>query len=181
MTEQEIIQRCKDNDRRGQEALYRKYLPVIKSMCLRYTQDEDRLISIINNGFLKVFKGIHQYKATGSFEGWIRRTVFNALSDYFRKENKYIKNTFFEVPDAGQQSEALADLFYADLLDIVEELPETTAMVFKKYAIEGYTHKEIGEILGFTDGTSKWHLFEARKKLKNLLKMKGNKLYGYVG
>lgn len=181
MTEQEIIQRCKENDRRGQEALYRRYFPVIKSMCLRYTQDEDRLVTIMNNGFLKVFKGIKSFEGKGSFEGWIRRTAFNALSDFFRKENKYIKNTFFEVPDKGQQSEALADLFYADLLEVVEGLPETTAAVFKKYAIEGYTHKEIGQSLGFTDGTSKWHLFEARKKLKELLKNKGNKLYGYVG
>jgi len=176
-----MIKRCIANDRRGQEALYRHFLPVIKSMCLRYTQDEDRLITIINNGFLKVFKGLHQYKATGSLEGWIRKTVFHALSDFFRKENRYLKNTYFEVPDKGQQGEALIDLFYADLVDVVEELPETTAAVFKQYAIEGYTHKEIGERMGFSDGTSKWHVFEARKKLKMLLKNKGNKLYGYVG
>ena len=181
MTEQEIIQGCKNNKRVAQEALYKKYLPLVKSLCMRYTRDEDRMISIINDGFLKVFKGIHKYKATGSFEGWIRRIAFNALSDYFRKENKYLKNTFFEVPESGQQGEAITDLFFADLVELLDVLPETTSVVFKKYAIEGYTHKEIGAILGFSDGTSKWHVFEARKKLKELIKTRGNKLYGYVG
>jgi len=182
MTEKDLIAGCKSNDRKAQEALYRRYFPVVKSLCLRYTQDEDRLISIINDGFMKVFKGINQYKSKGSFEGWIRRTAFNALSDYFRKENKYLKKTNFEVPERGQKEEALADLFYADLLVMVDDLPEMTARVFTKYAIEGYTHKEIGESLGFSDGTSKWHLFEARKKLKAQLKnTKGHKLYSYVG
>lgn len=181
MTESELIQGCKDNIRSYQEALYRKYLPVVKAMCLRYTQDEDMLISIINNGFLKVFKGIHKYKATGSFEGWLRKTTYHALCDYFRKENKYLKNTFFDLPEKSEKSEALSDLYYSDLLDLVDLLPETTSIVFKKYAIEGYTHKEIGESLGISDGTSKWHLFEARKKLKQMLKKKGNKFYGYVG
>lgn len=181
MTESELIKGCKANKRSYQEALYRRYFPIVKSMCLRYTQDEDKLVTIINNGFLKVFKGIHQYKSIGSFEGWLRKTTYHALCDYFRKENKYLKNTFFDVPEKSQQSEALTDLYYTDLLDLVEELPETTSQVFKKYAIEGYTHKEIGKSLGFSDGTSKWHLFEARKKLKKMLKNRGNKFYGYVG
>ncbi len=182
MTEKDLIAGCKSNDRKAQEALYRRYFPVVKLLCLRYTQEEDRLISIINDGFMKVFKGINKYKSKGSFEGWIRRTAFNALSDYFRKENKYLKNTSFEVPEQRQQEEALADLFYADLLVMVDDLPETTAKVFTKYAIEGYTHKEIGKSLGFSDGTSKWHLFEARKKLKAQLKnTKGHKLHSHVG
>lgn len=182
MSEKDLIKGCKANDRKAQEALYRRYFPIVKSLCLRYTKDEDSLISIINDGFMKVFKGINQYKSQGSFEGWLRRTAFNALSDHFRKENRYLKRTSFDVPEQSQEVQALADLFYADLLVMVDDLPETTAIVFKKYAIEGYTHKEIGESLGLSDGTSKWHLFEARKKLKVLLKnTKGHKLYGYVG
>lgn len=181
MTEKEIILACKQNDRRAQEALYRQYFPLVKSICLRYTQDEDRLVTIINNGFLKVFKGIKDYTFSGSFEGWVRRVVFNAMCDFFRKENKYLKNTSFDVPEKSQQSEALSDLYYADLIDVVEKLPNKTGDVFKKYAIEGYNHREIGEALGMSEGTSKWHLFEARKQLKKLLKLKGNKLYGYVG
>ena len=181
MTEKELIKACKNNDRKAQEMLYRRYFSIVKSICLRYTQDEDKLVSIINDSFLKVFKGVQGYESTGSFEGWIRRTSFNALSDYFRKDNRYTKNTSFEIPEQRQESEAIDDLYYADLLEIIDNLPETTRSVFKKYAIEGYTHREIGEALGFTEGTSKWHLFEARKKLKNVLQTRGNKYMGYVG
>jgi len=181
MTEQELIKACKKNDRKAQELLYRQYFGIVKSICLRYTQDEDKLISIINDSFLKVFKGIVSYQSTGSFEGWIRRTSFNALSDFFRKDNRYTKNTSFEIPEQTQKSEAIDDLYYADLLDLVDSLPEITRAVFKKYAIEGYTHKEIGEAMGFTDGTSKWHLFEARKKLKTILRKRGSKYIGHVG
>ena len=85
------------------------------------------------------------------------------------KENKYTKNTFFEVPDKAQQSEALQDLYFLDLMELVEELPDATCQVFKMYAIEGYTHKEIGVKLSMSDGTSKWHLHEARKKLKLMI------------
>lgn len=180
MTEKDLIKACQNNNRKAQEMLYRRYFGIVKSICLRYTQDEDKLISIINDSFLKIFKGVSNYKATGSFEGWIRRTSFNALSDYFRKDNRYTKNTSFEVPEQSQESEAIDDLYYADLLDVIETLPETTRVVFKKYAIEGYTHREIGESMGFTDGTSKWHLFEARKKLKNILKSRGIKKMSYA-
>lgn len=181
MTEKELIKACKNNDRKAQEMLYRKYFSIVKSICLRYTQDEDKLVSIINDSFLKVFKGVKGYESTGSFEGWIRRTSFNALSDYFRKDNRYTKNTSFEIPEQRQESEAIDDLYYADLLELIDNLPETTRHVFKKYAIEGYTHREIGEALGFTEGTSKWHLFEARKKLKNVLQTRGSKYVGNVG
>ncbi len=181
MSEKELIKGCQKNNRKAQEMLYRKYFALVKSLCLRYTQDEDKLISIINDSFLKIFKGISKYEAKGSFEGWVRRTAFNALSDYFRKDNRYTKVTNFDIPEQSQNSEAIVDLYYSDLLDIIELLPETTKTVFKKYAIEGYTHKEIGENLGFSDGTSKWHLFEARKKLKNILKNREDKILSNVG
>ncbi len=181
MSEKDLIKACQNNNRKAQEMLYRKYFVLVKSICLRYTHDEDKLISIINDSFLKIFKGIQKYQATGSFEGWIRRTSFNALSDYFRKDNRYTKVTSFEIPEQSHNSEAIEDLYYADLLDIVNTLPPTTQTVFKKYAIEGYTHKEIGDSLGFSDGTSKWHLFEARKKLKNILKNRDLKVISNVG
>lgn len=169
MDEKLLIQRCIKNDRAAQEALYREYFPLIKGMVLRYTQDEDYLISIINDSFLKVFKGIHTFKGQGSFEGWIRRTSYHAICDFFRKENKtkIWKNEINE--DVEIRSEALDDLYFLDLMQIVDQLPTTTCQVFKLYALDGFTHKEIGKKLDISDGTSKWHLSEARKKLKVLL------------
>ena len=165
-----LINGCKANDRRCQEELYRMFFDKMLAMCRRYTQDEDQLISIINDGFLKVFKKIDTFKGEGSFEGWIRRLVFSSLSDFFRKENKYLKFMIFDTPDSEYNSSSEESLYYQDIINLLELLPEKTREVFHKYAIEGYTHKDIGKEMQISEGTSKWHLSEARKKLQQLLK-----------
>lgn len=167
---QNLIDGCKANDRSAQEKLYRTFFDKMLAMCRRYTQDEDQQISIINDGFLKVFKKIEQYDHKGSFEGWIRRLVFTSLSDYFRKEKKYLKFMIFEEHDSNLQPESIHGLYYQDVIELVEHLPQKTMEVFRRYAIEGYTHKDISIELGMSIGTSKWHLSEARKRLKELLK-----------
>ena len=166
----EVVKGCIRNDRSGQEALYRKYFPVMLSMCRRYTSDQDQLISIINDGFLRVFKNIGKYQNKGSLEGWIRKIVFRCLSDFFKKENKYLRLMIFEEKDTQMRSNALDELYFEDILALVDHLPNATQKVFRLYAIEGYTHREIGEILNISSGTSKWHLSEARKLLKSFMK-----------
>lgn len=165
-----IIQGCIDNSRKHQEVLYRKYFPKMIAMCYRYTSEQDRAITIVNDGFLKVFQKIDTYAGNGSFEGWIRRIVFHCLSDHFRKENSYLKFLIFEDHDQAVKESGTDALYYEDLLKIVNTLPTKTQKVFKLFAIEGYSHKEIGEQLHISDGTSKWHLSEARKILKKRLK-----------
>lgn len=169
-TYKRLIEGCKANDRKSQEELYRTFFNKMLAMCRRYTQDEDQLISIINDGFIKVFLKIDTYKGSGSFEGWVRRLVFTSLSDFFRKENKYLKFMIFDTPDSVLKSDSEESLYYQDIISLIERLPEKTKEVFHKYAIEGYTHKDIGEELNISEGTSKWHLSEARKKLQKLLK-----------
>lgn len=168
-TYRRLIQGCQANDRKCQEELYLMFFDKMLSMCRRYTQDEDQQISIINDGFLKVFKKIDQYKFEGSFEGWLRRLVFTSLSDYFRKENKYLKFMIFEKEDTPIEAIPEESLYFQDIIKLVDLLPNKTRQVFHKYAIEGYTHKDIGEELQISIGTSKWHLSEARKKLQHLL------------
>ncbi len=138
-------------------------------MCYRYTSDQDKAMIIVNDGFLKVFKKLNTYQGKGSFEGWIRRIVFNALSDYFKKENRYLKFLILEEKDKPQLSTNSDNLYYEDLLSMIDQLPYASSEVFKLYAIEGYSHKEIAQKLSISDGTSKWHLSEARKKLKELI------------
>lgn len=138
-------------------------------MCRRHTSDQDALISIINDGMLKVFKNLSRYNYEGSFEGWIRRIVFRSLSDYFRKENKYLKFLIFEEKDQRHHEQALTDLYYEDLMEITRSLPDKMSKVFHLYAIEGFTHKEIAKKLNMSDGTSKWYLSEARKEIKKKL------------
>lgn len=169
-TYKKIIAGCKANDRKSQEELYRIFFDKMLAMCRRYTQDEDQQISIINDGFLKVFKKIDTFKGEGSFEGWVRRLVFTSLSDFFRKENRYLKFMIFDTPDTVLKSDSEEELYYQDIISLVERLPNKTKEVFQMYAIEGYTHKDIGKELEISEGTSKWHLSEARKKLQILLK-----------
>lgn len=141
-------------------------------MCRRFTNDEDRLISIINDGMLKVFTNISQYKGSGSFEGWVRRIVFRSLSNHFRKDEKYLKVIFFEERDNISQSKALSDLYYEDLMKVVDSLPDMMRKVFESYTILGLSHKEIGGELNISEGTSKWHLSKAREKLREKLNNK---------
>lgn len=139
-------------------------------MVRKYTNDGEQQISIINDGFLKVFKNISTYTFQGSFEGWIRRIVYRSLSDYYRKENKYLKAVVLEQKDAPLKDNALQSLYYEDLLKIIDLLPERHNKVFQLYAIEGYNHREVSEMLGISEGTSKWYLSEARKSIIALLK-----------
>lgn len=139
------------------------------ALCFRYTSDEDKALTMLNDGFLKVFQKINTFEGRGSFEGWVRRLVFNSISDYFRKENKYVKLLLFEEAEKKEENLVLDRLYYNDLLKLVESLPGNTHKVFQLYAIEGYNHREISEMLNISEGTSKWHLSEARRKLKELL------------
>lgn len=146
------------------------------AMCYRYTNEEDRALTIVNDGFLKVFKKIDTYQGKGSFEGWIRRIVFHCLSDHFRKEKSYLKFLIFEDHDRAVAPNSSDDLYYEDLIKIVNTLPTKTQSVFRLFAIEGYSHKEIAEQEGITVGTSKWHLSEARKLLKHRISTYDNSL-----
>ncbi len=162
-----IIRGCRKNDRTCQEALYRHFFPVMERMVLKYTRDEDKLFDIINDGFLKVFQKIDTYKGEGSFEGWIRRIVFNSLSNYFRKHSRDLKFLLFDnvakVPSVKPES----NLYYDDLMALVKGLPDVQMQVFHLHAIEGYTHREISQRLNINENTSKWHLAEARKELRS--------------
>ncbi len=135
-------------------------------MCRRFTTDEDRLISIINDGMLKVFTSIRQFEGSGSIEGWVRKIVFNSLSDHFRRDGKYIKNVFMEEKDMVFRPEALSNLYYEDLMVMIDSLPGMMQNVFKCYELYGYSHKEIGEEYRISEGTSKWHLSKARERLR---------------
>lgn len=173
MNQESIISGCINNKRHAQEVLYKMYFDSMWRMCSRYTTDDDQLMSIINNGFLKVFQKINTYDGHGSLEGWIRKVVFHALSDFFRKENRYINRILLDKEGNQEGSSeapvALSNLKYDDIIQMLDEVPAASRKVFVLYAIEGYSHKEISEKLSISVGTSKWHLSESRKQLRKLL------------
>jgi RNA polymerase sigma factor (sigma-70 family) len=176
-TEKELVDGCVKNDRYAQEMLYRRFFEPMMRMVLRYTQDKEVAMEIINNGFLRVFKKLHTFSFNGSLEGWIRRLVFHSVSDYFKKNDKSVYFLDIEDRDAPNNENALNNLYLEDMLKLVDFLPNATREVFYLYAIEGYTHVEIADRLQISTGTSKWHLSNARKKLKHLIRT----YYNHVG
>lgn len=136
------------------------------AMCMRYASDREEAMSIVNDGFMRVFKKIHLYSGKGSLEGWIRRLVWHCLADHYRKQARYLRFLVTEEREAPIYDSPADNLYAEDILNLVEKLPPASREVFRLFAIEGYSHAEIGEQLGISDGTSKWHLNAARTKLK---------------
>jgi RNA polymerase sigma factor (sigma-70 family) len=170
-----IIHGCKEGNRVSQEKLYKMMYPKMMSMVKRYTNQYQYHLAeeILNNGFLKVFQKINTYKFEGSFEGWVRRVIYHSIFDYVRQNMKYTEKVVFVERDQVIQSDHAAAMQYDDLMALVQSLNDSTRAVFNMFVIDGMSHKEIGETLQISEGTSKWHLFEARR----ILKMKVEQLY----
>jgi RNA polymerase sigma factor (sigma-70 family) len=172
-TEEELVSGCAANDRRAQEALYRRFFPEMMRMCMRHTRDESRATEIVNTGFLRVFKKIHTFAFKGSLEGWVRRLVFHSIADYFRDNSRYAHFLVFEEKDDQVPEKCHDGFFEEDILGAVRRLPPVSQEVFRLYAIEGYSHAEISDSLGISEGTSKWHLSTARQRLREQLEAMG--------
>lgn len=170
-TEQELVEACILNERRAQEALYRRFFPEMLRMCRRYTRDEDTAIEIVNNGFLRVFKKIHTFAFKGSLEGWVRRLVYHSMADHFRDNARYLHFLVLEERDEAVPERGHEVFYEEDILRAVRTLPPVSQEVFRLYAIEGYSHAEIAENLSISEGTSKWHLSTARQKLREILRL----------
>ena len=168
-TEQELVAGCINNERRAQEALYRRFFPEMMRMCRRYTRDEDTAIEIVNNGFLRVFKKIHTFAFKGSLEGWVRRLVYHSMADHFRDNARYLHFLVLEDRDEAIPERGHEVFYEEDILRAVRTLPPVSQEVFRLYAIEGYSHAEIAASLSISEGTSKWHLSTARQKLREIL------------
>jgi RNA polymerase sigma-70 factor (ECF subfamily) len=165
-TDEELVRACARNDRRAQEALYRRFFPGMLQMCRRYTQDENAALDILNTGFLRVFQKIDRFAFKGSLEGWIRRIVYHAIADHFRNNARYAHFLVLEEQDDSIAEQGHDRLFEEDLLHLIRQLSPASQEVFRLYAIEGYSHAEIAETLGMSEGTSKWHLSTARQRLR---------------
>ncbi|MDX9725360.1 MAG: RNA polymerase sigma factor [Bacteroidales bacterium] len=160
-----IIKGCLDGNRRDQELLYRRHAAKLFAVCLQYSGNDDEARDILQEGFIKIFENLIHYKNEGSFEGWMRRIVVNtALEKYRSKHNLYRVDDIDLIPepDADPETEDYSGLEAVDLLDIIRELPPKYRMVFNLYAIEGYSHKEISQMISISEGTSKSNLSRAR-------------------
>ncbi len=163
---EELIQGCMRNERSAQEKLYKLFYPRMMGVVRRYIDADEQAEEVINNGFLRAFKKISQYTFQGSFEGWLRKIVFHAVSDYVKQYMKYNDKTVLVEKDEMVHKDHAEGLYYNQLLELVQALPDATRTVFNLYVMEGFPHKEIGKMLGISEGTSKWHLSEGRRQLK---------------
>ena len=166
-----MIEACINNDRQAQEYMYRYFFRMMFPVITRYTTDEDEIVSIFNDGMLRVFKNMKAFNFNGSFEGWVRRIIMNTMFNYFRKYNR--SANVFEIKESHlyNKNKVLNDIFYDELLSLLDHLPEQSSKVFRLYAIEGYSHKEIAKKLGISTGTSKWHLFKAKERLQAFIEI----------
>jgi len=175
MSETQLIESCKKGERLAQKALYETYSRKMMAVCLRYISDRETARDILQEGFVKVFTSMESYSGIGSFEGWMRKVFVNCALEHLRKndvlrEAADLENTA-ELVHPG--SSAISDISAAELMKLVEELPYGFRTVFNLYAIEGFSHKEIGEMMNITESTSRSQFTRA----KQLLQKRINELY----
>lgn len=168
----DLIKGCINNDRAAQELLYKQFYVSMMSICMRYTRNEENAVEVLHNGFLKAYKNMYRFDPLkASLYTWIRSIMIHSAIDFIRQNAKYSRQVEIEkATEPYIDSEAVGRLNARELLQLVRKLPPATQTVFNLYIIEGFTHKEIGALMGISEGTSKWHLSEARRLMQKLLK-----------
>jgi len=169
-----IIQGCLKNNRRAQEELYKRYYPAMMALCLRYLRDRQDALEVLNDALLKVFKQMGRFDPTkAALYTWMRAIVINTALDALRRQKALRDREMMpeEEEQPGVDNKAIAKLSGNELLGVIRQLPATTRTVFNLYVIDGYAHKEIGALLSISEGTSRWHLNDARRQLKMILNL----------
>jgi len=161
---------CLQNDRKQQEALYRALAPKMLAVCMRYANDKDEAQDILQEGFIKMFNNVHKYRGDGNLEGWIRRImVHTAISRYRKLKPMVLVEDMAEEGAMSSASQNANNLEVNDLMKLIQQLPQAYRSVFNMYAVEGYSHQEIGNKLGITELLSRTTLYRARNILKEKL------------
>jgi len=167
-----LIRGCLKNDRKAQEELYKRYYPAMMALCLRYVRERSDAVEVLNDAYLKVFKQLARYDAVkAALYTWMRTIVINTALDSLRKK-KVLRDREMRsdgVEEPGIDNDAISKLSGDELLGMIRQLPVTTRLVFNLYSIDGFSHREIATMLGISEGTSRWHLSEARRHLKQII------------
>ncbi|MFL0354268.1 RNA polymerase sigma factor [Xanthomarina sp. GH4-25] len=173
-----LIKKAIKNNREAQHVLFEMHAPKMLSVCRYYIKDVQHAEEAMLNGFFKVFKYLKNYKAEGSFEGWIRRIMVRESISFLRQQ-KHIEFSVEKMEETNTYSNQInTEIEVAEIQKLIDGLPEGYKIVFVMYAIEGYKHAEIAELLKITEGTSKSQLFKARKMLQEQINNQNNTSYG---
>jgi RNA polymerase sigma factor (sigma-70 family) len=166
----QLVRGCLKDDRLSQKLLYKAFYGFAMGICLRYAANRYEASEIMNQGFFKVFKSLSKYDLSKPFKAWLGRIMINTSIDYYRSNLKIAYNEELDKADHINDTEfADKNLNYNELLDMISQLPRAYRTIFNLYAIEGYSHEEIGKLLNISIGTSKSNLHKARQKLKAMI------------
>ena len=165
-----LVEGCKRQSPQAQRLLYERYSGTMLSLCRRYIWSVAEAEDVMVTGFMKIFSAIHQYEGKGSFEGWMKRIMINEALGYLRKNKSMYLEVEIEKADKEPDFNTLSTSLEAkDLMMMVNGLPSGYRTIFNLYAIEGYSHKEISDLLGINENTSKSQLSRARAQLQRKL------------
>lgn len=174
MDEHRLVEACLRGERKAQELLYRRYHGRMMGVCLRFARDRDEAAVILNTGFYKVFRNLDGYDpAKGKLDGWIYRIVLNAAIDHYRSQVKPMRSEPVEYAEhlagGSEAAEIIGQLTAERILELVQRLSPGYRAVFNLYVVEGFTHPEIAERLGISEGTSKSNLAKARRRMQAMV------------
>ena len=170
----DLITACIRRERKAQYELYKQTYRYLMSICIRYTGSYEDAQEALNTGFLKILNNLEKYQSHIPFRAWIRKIIINTLIDEYRKNKKhddnlkYVEN-FEELPVAAAMNDAIAKMDAEEIHKLVMNLPPMSQRVFNLHVVDGFTHQEIANMLGISEGTSKWHLHFSREQLKTML------------
>ncbi|NNC70912.1 MAG: RNA polymerase sigma factor [Flavobacteriaceae bacterium] len=168
MSLEKLIEKCKKRDSKAQSEVYQLFAGKLFALCLKYSKNHQDAQDNFQDGFITIFKKIEQYQFRGSFEGWLKRIMINTALQKYR-EKSVLNLVTEEIPDRVDIEIDEEQLSLDFLLGLIQQLPNQYRMVFNLYVLDGYSHKEIAQMLGISEGTSKSNLSRARMTLKKRL------------
>lgn len=177
-SEEELISQCLKNNHKAHEDFYKRFAPKMYGVCMRFAKNQMEADDILQEGFIKVFTNLKSFRNEGSLEGWVRKTIVNTAINLYKKNIKHQKDTDIEYAETVQnlEQDSIDGISTKELLKLIQDLPTGYRVVFNLNIIEGYSHKEIGQLLDISENTSKSQLSRARQALqKKLLGQNGIK------
>lgn len=169
MQDHELISRCGANDRKAQRLLYERFAPLLMSICHRYVGTANAE-DVVQDSFIRIFQYLVQYRNDGSFEGWIRRVCVNTCIRYLEKKKRLqIEYVGDVLIDTGVEPDAISKMGADELMQLIDKLPDGYRTVFNLSVIEGFHHKEIADMLGIEESSSRSQLTKARKYIQRSL------------
>ncbi|WP_276364091.1 RNA polymerase sigma factor [Daejeonella sp. H1SJ63] len=172
ISEEELIQECKNGNLKQQERLYKHFFGFAMGVGMRYLSDREDTLEVINDAFIKVFRSIGNINNVQSFKPWLKRIVVNTALDRIRKDTKYMhQSELDEASEIGYEAQVLENMNARDILSLMNKLSYIQRTVFNMYEIDGYSHEEIGEILQIPAGTSRVNLSRAKDKLREACRL----------